>query len=123
MRRCRWGRSGSVRRPAGGDGGDGSRPCPSVGVGAWRSTVAHLIDRRCFLPVVDADIGAAGIVARFPEALKETFTYVKNALIEPLNALVLLAILLGVVAVIIFFEQAQRRIPVQYAKRLVGKRT
>jgi preprotein translocase subunit SecY len=65
----------------------------------------------------------AGIVARFPEALKETFTYVKNQLIEPLNALVLLAILLGVVAVIIFFEQAQRRIPVQYAKRLVGKRT
>jgi preprotein translocase subunit SecY len=65
----------------------------------------------------------AGIVARFPDAIRETFTYVKNALIEPLNALVLLAILLGVVAVIIFFEQAQRRIPVQYAKRLVGKRT
>jgi preprotein translocase subunit SecY len=65
----------------------------------------------------------AGIVARFPEAVKETFTYIKNSLIEPLSALILLGVLLGVVAAIIFFEQAQRRIPVQYAKRLVGKRT
>ncbi|OGR15327.1 MAG: preprotein translocase subunit SecY [Deltaproteobacteria bacterium RIFOXYB12_FULL_58_9] len=65
----------------------------------------------------------AGIVARFPESVKETYTYVKNQMIEPLNALVLIAMLLFVVSVIIFFEQAQRRIPVQYAKRLVGKRT
>ncbi len=65
----------------------------------------------------------AGIVARFPESVFETFNFVKNDLIEPIPMLVLVAVLLSVVAVIIFFEQAQRRIPVQYAKRLVGKRT
>ncbi|MBI5510010.1 MAG: preprotein translocase subunit SecY [Deltaproteobacteria bacterium] len=65
----------------------------------------------------------AGIVARFPSALQETFTFVSNELIQPIEMLVLLAVLLAVVALIIFFEQAQRRIPVQYAKRLVGKKT
>lgn len=65
----------------------------------------------------------AGIVARFPQAIKETVEYVSNSLLQPVNALVLVALLLAVVATIIFFEQAQRRIPVQYAKRLVGKRT
>lgn len=65
----------------------------------------------------------AGIVARFPESVKETVQYVKDDLIQPISMLVLLAVLLGIVAAIIFFEQAQRRIPVQYAKRLVGKRT
>ena len=65
----------------------------------------------------------AGIVARFPNALHETFISVKNELIQPITMLILLAILLGIVAAIIFFEQAQRRIPVQYAKRLVGKKT
>jgi preprotein translocase subunit SecY len=65
----------------------------------------------------------AGIVARFPASVKETVQYVKEDMIQPISMLVLLAILLAIVAVIIFFEQAQRRIPVQYAKRLVGKRT
>jgi preprotein translocase subunit SecY len=65
----------------------------------------------------------AGIVARFPSAIHETFNFVKNELIQPIQMLVLLAFLLGTVAAIIFFEQAQRRIPVQYAKRLVGKKT
>ena len=64
-----------------------------------------------------------GIVARFPSAILETFSFVKSEMLQPLNMLVLVAILLGVVAMIIFFEQAQRRIPVQYAKRLVGKKT
>ncbi len=65
----------------------------------------------------------SGIVARFPAAMRETFRYVQAGQIQPITLLVLLAVLLGVVAAIIFFEQAQRRIPVQYAKRLVGKRT
>ena len=65
----------------------------------------------------------AGIVAQLPHGIFETVTYVQNELIQPIEMLVILAIVVGVVAAIIFFEQAQRRIPVQYAKRLVGKRT
>ena len=36
--------------------------------------------------------------------------------------LILVALMVGVVGIIIFVEQGQRRIPVQYAKRVVGRR-
>lgn len=65
----------------------------------------------------------AGIVAQLPQALLDTTTHVESGLISPLGLLMIGAIVLAVIAAIIFFEQAQRRIPVQYAKRLVGKRT
>ena len=59
----------------------------------------------------------AGIVAQFPSGLFSTFQYIKNGNIQPIGALVLLGVVLGVIGAIIFCEQAQRRIPVQYAKR------
>ena len=65
----------------------------------------------------------AGIVAQFPAGLVQTVEMVRNGNIQPISAMVLLAIIFAVIALIIFFEQAQRRIPVQYAKRMVGKRT
>jgi preprotein translocase subunit SecY len=65
----------------------------------------------------------AGIVAQFPAGLVQTMEMVRSGNIQPISAMVLLAIIFAVIAVIIFFEQAQRRIPVQYAKRMVGKRT
>jgi preprotein translocase subunit SecY len=65
----------------------------------------------------------AGIVAQLPSGIYKTFKYVRGEIIQPLTLLVLVAIVIGVIAAIIFCEQAQRRIPVQYAKRLVGKRT
>jgi preprotein translocase subunit SecY len=65
----------------------------------------------------------AGIVAQLPSALYRVWEYVQGEMIEPIKMLVLAVVILGVIAAIIFFEQAQRRIPVQYAKRLVGKRT
>ena len=65
----------------------------------------------------------AGIVAQLPSNLIETVRYMADDVLQPVQAMILLGLVLGVIAVIIFFEQAQRRIPVQYAKRLVGKRT
>jgi len=41
----------------------------------------------------------------------------------PINTLLLALLLLAVIAVIVYVEQSQRRIPVQYAKRVVGRRT
>ena len=41
----------------------------------------------------------------------------------PVNTLLLALLLLAVIAVVVFVEQSQRRIPVQYAKRVVGRRT
>jgi preprotein translocase subunit SecY len=65
----------------------------------------------------------AGIVAQLPGNVVETFQYVKGDQIQPVTLLVLVALFVVVIGAIIFFEQAQRRIPVQYAKRLVGKQT
>lgn len=63
----------------------------------------------------------AGIVAQFPARVMDTFRYLRGELIQPVTMLIIVCVILGVIAAIIFFEQAQRRIPVQYAKRLVGK--
>ncbi|KEP72261.1 hypothetical protein HR12_47705, partial [Microbacterium sp. SUBG005] len=37
--------------------------------------------------------------------------------------LLVLAVSIVIVALVVFVEQSQRRIPVQYAKRMVGRRT
>lgn len=64
----------------------------------------------------------AGIVARMPSALGDTIQLVKTGDLQFLTLLLLLAIMVGVIAVIVYVERGQRRIPVQYAKRVVGRR-
>lgn len=64
----------------------------------------------------------AGIVARMPGALGHTIQLVKTGDMGFLVLLLLLAIMVGVVGIIVFVERGQRRIPVQYAKRVVGRR-
>ena len=64
----------------------------------------------------------AGIAAGIPVAAQHTFQLVKDGQIGPLTLVLLTAFMVVVVGVIIFLEQGQRRIPVQYAKRQVGRR-
>jgi preprotein translocase subunit SecY len=64
----------------------------------------------------------AGIVAELPSALGATYEYVRQGEIGALTAALLLVLAIMVVGFIIFMERAQRRIPVQYAKRVVGRR-
>ncbi len=64
----------------------------------------------------------AGIVARMPSAIGNTFRLMRTGEMAAFLALVLVALMVVVVAVIIFVERGQRRIPVQYAKRIVGRR-
>jgi len=64
----------------------------------------------------------AGIVAGLPDALFQTTAQVKIGQIQPISLLIIAGIVLIVIAVIVFFERAQRRIPIQYAKRMVGRR-
>src|ERR671924_1732222 len=64
----------------------------------------------------------AGIVARLPSAISTTMTFVREGELGPLVALVILVLSIIVVGGIIFVEQGQRRIPIQYAKRVVGRR-
>jgi len=60
----------------------------------------------------------AGIVGRLPTTLKQTIDVQSNYI-----ALALYAVIgIGVIAAIIFIQEGQRRIPVQYAKRVRGTR-
>jgi preprotein translocase subunit SecY len=64
----------------------------------------------------------AGIVARGPSALINSFQLVKAGEITLFFVPLLIIFMVAVVAVIVFFETAQRRIPIQYAKRVVGRK-
>lgn len=64
----------------------------------------------------------AGIVARLPEAVYSTALGVKNGTYRPSEMVVLGLLIVAVLAGIVFIERGQRRIPVQYAKRVVGNR-
>jgi preprotein translocase subunit SecY len=65
----------------------------------------------------------AGIVAAMPSAMAKTATLVRGGIMEPYVVLVILAIVVTVIGAIIFMEQGHRKVPVQYAKRVVGRKT
>ncbi|WP_402461853.1 preprotein translocase subunit SecY [Isoptericola aurantiacus] len=58
------------------------------------------------------------IVASFPTALWS----IAGGANGPLNFIVMIAVIILVIGMVVFVEQSQRRIPVQYAKRMVGRR-
>ncbi|MBL4903293.1 MAG: preprotein translocase subunit SecY [Desulfocapsa sp.] len=64
----------------------------------------------------------AGIVARGPSALINSFQLIKAGEITLFFVPLIIAFMVAVIAVIVFFETAQRRIPIQYAKRVVGRK-
>jgi len=66
----------------------------------------------------------AGIVARAPAAAYQTFMAYKSpgSQMTELSLIVLTVIMLVVVGAIVFVERGQRRIPIQYAKRVVGRK-
>jgi len=64
----------------------------------------------------------AGIIARMPNAVSNTFRLMRTGEISVFLVLVLLVVMVAVVGFIIFVERGQRRIPVQYAKRVVGRK-
>ena len=64
----------------------------------------------------------AGIVARMPSAVGNTFRLVSTGEMGIFGVLILGVLMVGVISFIIFIEQGQRRIPVQYAKRVVGRK-
>jgi preprotein translocase subunit SecY len=64
----------------------------------------------------------AGIVANFPSAAITTYQFFKEGEMSLFLVLFLVAFMIVVIGVIIFMERAARRIPVQYAKRVVGRK-
>lgn len=64
----------------------------------------------------------AGIVARMPSAVGNTFGLVRTGEMNLLIAFLLIFLMVAVIAFIIFVELGQRRIPIQYPKRLIGRK-
>ena len=64
----------------------------------------------------------AGIVAGMPHAAMTIVDFVRHGEWSIFSAVFIALVMVGVVAAIIYMERAQRRIPVTYAKRMVGRR-
>ena len=64
----------------------------------------------------------AGIVVNFPRAIIATFDQLRTGQIGLIRIILLIAVMVLVVAAIIFVERGSRRVTVQYAKRVVGRR-
>ena len=64
----------------------------------------------------------AGIVVGLPAAIFNTLTDVQTGALNIITVVLLVVFMVIVVAAIVYMERAQRRIPIQYAKRVVGRR-
>jgi len=64
----------------------------------------------------------AGIVARLPDAVIGTFSLIRTGEMGAILMLALIVVMVAVVALIVYMETSHRRIPVQYAKRIIGRR-
>ena len=63
-----------------------------------------------------------GIVARYPSDWLNTFRAMRIGQLNVFSLVILVLIMVGIVAAVVLMTQAQRRIPVQYAKRVVGRK-
>ena len=64
----------------------------------------------------------AGIVARLPSAVWELGSAVAEGTINPVFVIVVLCMFVGIIILVVFEQQGQRKIPVHYAKRVVGRK-
>ena len=69
----------------------------------------------------------AGIISRIPTAIHQLFVLVSpfsasRRQIQPVTLLIMAVFLVGVVLSVVFITQGQRKIPVQYARRIVGRK-
>ena len=64
----------------------------------------------------------AGIVARLPKAVWELMKLTTTGEINPVFVILALVMFVGIIALVVYEQQGQRKIPVHYAKRVVGRK-
>ena len=64
----------------------------------------------------------SSIVVAIPSGMFQMFDLIQTDQFSPLQAIFLLGFMLALIAGVVFVERAQRRIPIQHARRVVGKR-
>ncbi len=112
----------------------GARIVPNPGLGFQFLTVLTLTTGTIFVmwlgeQISERGIGNgisliifAGIVVDMPRGFLSILSGLRTGNMDPLRLIFLIALMLAVIAVIVFVERGQRRIPVSYAKRVVGRR-
>lgn len=105
-------------------------PLEVQGIGFTLSTVIFLTAGTIFMmwlgeQITERGIGNGisliifiGIIARFPHSIIDQFVVSQNIII----GLVLVGLMVAIVAAVVLVTQGTRRIPVQYAKRVVGRK-
>ena len=105
-------------------------PAELQGIGFTVSTVLFLTSGTIFLmwlgeQITERGIGNGisliifiGIIARFPHSIVDQFRVSQNIII----GLIMVAAMVAIVAGVVLVTQGTRRIPVQYAKRVVGRK-
>ena len=63
-----------------------------------------------------------GIVARLPETLMKNFRLAQAGVTSWIAVIIYLLIMVAIVAFVVIIQEGERRVPVQYAKRVVGRR-
>lgn len=114
--------------------GNGEDVVMSAGMSFRLMTVLTMTAGSCFVmwlgeQITDRGIGngasliiTCGIIAAMPLGAVRMFQQVKMGEVNLLYMTLLLGFMFAVVAAIVFIERGQRRIPIQYAKRVVGRR-
>jgi len=64
----------------------------------------------------------ASIVSRFPEAISQVLTQVREGQLDPISLILLAGLVAAVTYFVVYMERAQRRIPVHYAKKQQGRK-
>ena len=64
----------------------------------------------------------AGIVADIPSNLGQTWQFTSTGQIQPTSIIIALMVVVASVATIVFFERGQRRIPIEYSRRIIGRK-
>jgi len=107
---------------------------PNPGIGFILMTVITLTAGTAFImwlgeQITERGIGNgisliifAGIVAGTPSAIVNSMRLVETGAMTVTTVIFILVLMLAVVAAIVFMESARRRVPIHYAKRVVGMR-
>jgi preprotein translocase subunit SecY len=112
----------------------GARIVPNPGIGFKLLTILTLTTGTIFImwlgeQISERGIGNgisliifAGIVVSLPRGLQSVVTGLRTGNMDPLRLIFLAVLMLVVIGIIVFVERGQRRIPVSYAKRVVGRK-
>ncbi|RKZ01671.1 MAG: preprotein translocase subunit SecY [Candidatus Hydrothermota bacterium] len=112
----------------------GAPVVPNPGLGFFFTTIISLVAGTVFLMWLGEEISQRGIgngisviifagtLDSVPNEVMQTIRLVQSGTITPLTLILVIAVILGATAAVVAVTEAQRRIPIHYARRVVGRK-